>query len=354
MATGPPTIAANVSIDVRCGRKPAKRMRGPTIYEHHRDDDRQPLGKRNETRLARGLGWFSIGLGVSQLVAPNIVARTIGIRANKRSRTAMFIVGLREIASGIGLLSTRKPASWARLRLGGDIIDLALLSSAFRTRRVTEDSARTTAAVTAVAGVMLIDMLAAARGEDQDVGAGPLRRKRAQTVTTAITIGAEPEDVYQFWRNFQNLPRFMTNISSIDVMDNRRSHWTVRGPAGTQVEWDAEIVEDEPNERISWRTLPGAKIDHTGSVRFVAAPGNRGTEVHVRLRYRASKFGASIAKLLFAEPGQQIRADLRRLKQVLETGSVVHSDSTVHGGPHPARPSEDREFPGERQSEVRT
>jgi uncharacterized membrane protein len=149
-----------------------------------------------------------------------------------------------------------------------------------------------------------------------------------------------PEEVYAFWRNLENLPRFMQHLESVRMTDERRSTWRARAPAGTTVEWEAETVEDRPNELIAWRSLPGSSVPNSGQVRFVPAAGNRGTEVHVELQYDppGGKLGAVVAKLFGREPGQQVASDLRRFKQVLETGEVVHSDASIHGRPHPAHP----------------
>jgi uncharacterized membrane protein len=116
----------------------------------------------------------------------------------------------------------------------------------------------------------------------------------------------------------------------------------VHAPLGTTVEWTAQIVEDRPNELISWRSTDDAKVSNAGTVRFTKAPGGRGTEVHLELRYDppAGAVGATIAKLMGQEPSQQVDGDLRRFKQVMETGEVVHSDASIHATPHPARPPE--------------
>jgi uncharacterized membrane protein len=172
-------------------------------------------------------------------------------------------------------------------------------------------------------------------------GRGP--QDRAIHVLRAITINRPREEVYGFWRNFENLPRFMEHLESVEVLDGQRSHWKAKAPAGTTVEWDAETIEDRPNELIAWRALQNADVANSGSVRFKDAPGGRGTEVIVELRYQppGGKLGAIIAKLFGEEPTQQVASDLRRLKQVLEVGEVVHSDASIHRGPHPARPPED-------------
>jgi len=160
-------------------------------------------------------------------------------------------------------------------------------------------------------------------------------------VKKAITINSSPEEVYSFWRNFENLPRFMTHLESVRVMDQRRSYWKARAPLGATVEWVAEITDDRPDQLIAWRSLDGADVPNSGQVRFVPAPGRRGAEVHVELTYDppGGVIGATLAKLFGEEPSQQVNGDLRRLKQMLEVGEVVHSDASIHPGLHPARPS---------------
>jgi uncharacterized membrane protein len=162
-------------------------------------------------------------------------------------------------------------------------------------------------------------------------------------VIQAITINRPIEEVYGFWHNFENLPRFMEHLESVQVTGDGRSRWKAKAPAGATVEWEAETVEDRPNELISWRALPDSTVPNSGSVRFRKAPGDRGTEVTVELRYQppGGKLGALIAKLFGEEPSQQVKSDLRRFKQVMELGEVVHSDASIHRGPHPAYPPED-------------
>jgi uncharacterized membrane protein len=136
-----------------------------------------------------------------------------------------------------------------------------------------------------------------------------------------------------------NLPRFMSHLERVEPLDERRSRWTARAPAGMRVQWEAETVEERPNELLAWRSLPGADIDNTGRVTFRANPGGRGTRLKVQLRYvpPGGRLGAAVARLFGEEPEQQIHDDLRLLKQVLETGEAIRSDHTVNGG-GPARP----------------
>ena len=164
-------------------------------------------------------------------------------------------------------------------------------------------------------------------------------------VKKSVTINLPPHEVYRFWRELDNLPRFMIHLERVTTIGHQRSHWVVKAPAGTTVDWDAEIVEDRPDEFIAWRSLDGASVPNRGSVRFAHAPGDRGTEVHVDLAYEApaGSVGVTLAKLFGEEPGQQVRDDLRRFKQVMETGEVVRSDGSLDGagqGASKQRPSQ--------------
>lgn len=146
-------------------------------------------------------------------------------------------------------------------------------------------------------------------------------------IAESYLINRSREELYGQWRNFENLPRIMTHLKSVRVIDDRRSHWVAKAPsiAGGQVEWDAEIVRDEPNTRIEWRSLPGADINNRGSVEFTDAPGDRGTMVRVSLDYLppAGTVGRYLAKFFGEEPESQIKDDLRNFKRLMETGEVV-------------------------------
>ncbi len=143
-------------------------------------------------------------------------------------------------------------------------------------------------------------------------------------VDKSITINRSAEDLYRFWRNFENLPHFMDHLKEVKVQDNTHSHWVAKGPLDSSIEWNAEIINEKPGELIGWRSMDGASVPNAGSVQFKPAPGNRGTEVTVSLKYDppAGKIGAAVAKLFGEEPDQQISQDLRRFKQVMEAGEV--------------------------------
>jgi uncharacterized membrane protein len=146
----------------------------------------------------------------------------------------------------------------------------------------------------------------------------PVARGEGIKVERTITVNRPREEVYHFWRQLENLPRFMDHLESVIVLDEDRSHWVAKAPAGTKVEWDASIQDEIENELIAWRSLPGSDIDNAGSVHFI--PAGDGTEVRVVLSYDppAGRVGAAVAKLLGEEPEQQVEEDLRRFKQVME------------------------------------
>lgn len=296
----------------------------------------QLLSRReNGQRHARWLGYFSLGLGLSELAAPRQVARLVGVRDGAKTRAIVRALGVRELLSGVSILAKAGQAAPVWSRLVGDAIDLALLGTAM-TNGV-QSRGRLLAATAAVAGVGALDAYSAARLSRGKLGqdvAGPIH------VVRSITINRDPSFVYAFWRDLENLPRFMAHLESVDV-EGDISVWRAHAPAGMTVEWRAEITVDEPNQRIGWRSLEGSAIANRGAVRFDAGPGGRGCVVCVELKYEApgGSLAAWIAKLFGEEPGQQISGDLRRLKQVLETGSVVHSDASIHRGMHPARPA---------------
>ena len=150
----------------------------------------------------------------------------------------------------------------------------------------------------------------------------PVARGEGIRVERTITVNRPREEVYHFWRQLENLPRFMDHLESVTVLDEDRSHWVAKAPAGTKVEWDASIQDEIENELIVWRSLPGSDIDNAGSVHFI--PAAEGTEVRVVLSYDppAGKVGAAVAKLLGEEPEQQIEEDLRRFKQVVEAAEA--------------------------------
>jgi uncharacterized membrane protein len=289
-------------------------------------------------RLAIGLGWFSIGLGLAEVAAPNFVARLIGAPPNDQTRMVLRSYGTREISNGIAILTQPGDAKWLWSRVGGDAVDLATLARVLGSDNASRGRAIFAAA--SVLGVTALDVMAATQlGAQTDSDLTSYRPGRAVVVRHTVTVNRSIEEVYGFWRNFSNFPRFMAHIESVTVA-GKRSHWVAKAPAGMKVEWDADVVEEAENERIAWRSLQGSDVQHSGSVRFVRAPGARGTEVRVELIYTppAGAVGRAIAKLFGEEPEQQVRDDLRRFKQIVETGEIPLSDAP--GLWRPAQPPE--------------
>jgi uncharacterized membrane protein len=156
---------------------------------------------------------------------------------------------------------------------------------------------------------------------------------QAIKVEKTVTINKPADELYRFWRNFTNLPRFMKHIKSIDVYDEKRSHWKADAPLGTTVEWDANIIEERANEFISWASVEGADVDNSGFIRFKKAPGDRGTEVKVVLEYNppGGAIAATFAKLFGKEPEQQIGDELRRFKMLMEAGEIATTEGQPKG-----------------------
>lgn len=282
-----------------------------------------------DTRLTGFLAKFGLGLGVAQLAAPGLVNRLAGIRDDATSRLWQRLVGARELTAYAALEAERpRPRRALWMRVAGDAKDLTLLALAMR--RGPASVPRLIGATASVAGIAALDLYAALRS-----GLTPEQamEDEAMHVKAAITVRKPRDEVYRFWRDLENLPSFMAHVESVEGNGNGRSHWKVKAPAGASVEWDAEVVEDRPGEALVWRSLEGSRIENSGAVRFLDAPRNQGTEVHVEFDYAApgGKLGEAVAKLFGEEPTQQAKDDLRRFKQVLETGFVVRSEGSPEG-----------------------
>ncbi|CBN58043.1 MULTISPECIES: SRPBCC family protein [Kamptonema] len=148
-------------------------------------------------------------------------------------------------------------------------------------------------------------------------------------VEKTVTIDKSPEELYRFWRDFENLPHFMKHLKSVKVIDDKRSHWIASAPMDNSIEWDAEIINEQENRLIAWASVEGADVDNSGFVRFQPASTGQGTEVKVVIEYNppGGAITAAFAKLFGEEPKQQIGDDLRRFKQIMETGEIA----TVEG-----------------------
>lgn len=292
--------------------------------------------RKERDSVTTGLGWFSIGLGLAEVFLPGRTAKLIGVEPSGKTKTVLRMYGMREMAAGIGILSQPVPASWMWSRVAGDLMDLASLTSALGSDDTSKG--KLTFSTAAVLGVTALDVICA-----QKLSNMPQARNDGQsesTIKRSVIIGKSPEEVYNYWRNLENLPTFMRHLKSVRMTGDRRSHWIARIPGGERtIEWDAETVEDIPNRLISWRSVEGSDIHNAGSVRFERATGNRGTILHVEIQVAPqSTILAKVGKLFGSPLSDQLATDLYALRQVLETGEVVHSEPSVQHGMHPGQP----------------
>jgi len=280
--------------------------------------------------LVKALAGASFGLGVAELVAPRKVAAIAGVDDTRLSRRVIRALGARECGHGAALSLGSDRMVWTRV--AGDVLDVALLLAGVAARgRGRRRQGAMSAAV--LGGIGAVDLYAALRATRDGGGARHANAARNRTVRAAVTVRRPPEDVYRFWRDLENLPTFMHHLQSVTAGADGRSHWVANAPVGQQVQWDAQITEDRPDERIAWQSLPGSAIQNGGSVEFAPASNGDGTEVRVRIGYQmpGGALGKAAATLFGESPDQQVNDDLRRFKQILETGEVLRSDGSPEG-----------------------
>jgi len=261
---------------------------------------RKAEGDRTNMVLGRGLGLFSIGLGIAELAAPNQLARWMGVDDCGSTVPILRAFGAREALTGIGLLAKPQAAMGPWARVIGDALDMAYLTWAFNEKSV--GKRRTVIALGIVAGALAIDTYAAMRRRRMFFG-NPIRR--------TITIDRTPQEVYALWRDFERAPEFMTWVEAVQDLGDGRSHWKVRSPAGVAFEFDSEVIEDIPGQKIAWRSLPGAAVHNRGQVMFAPAIGGRGTDVFLDMQVTPV-----LAKTVASEKAKQ---DLQNLKTLLES-----------------------------------
>jgi uncharacterized membrane protein len=306
----------------------------PTSHDIHDTHD-------THDALSRALGWASVGLGLPLVARPAETAEAIGIGSSPRHRLTTTLVGVREFMAAAGLLA-RPSSVWLWSRVAGDAMDLALLGRALKNHegRGLRRTAAATAGVTAIAAVDLYAALTRSRKES------------AMDLTGTTTIRTSPDELYRFWRQLDRLPTFMAHIDEVTTTGDRTSHWKVSAPFGRTVEWDAEITDEDPGRSIAWKSVGSGVVDNEGVVRFNPAPRDQGTEIHATIRYTmpGGKLGEAVARYFGEDPHQQLDDDLRRLKQVIETGEVIRSDGAPWGKrarkefpQHAAQPLSDRE-----------
>jgi uncharacterized membrane protein len=244
-------------------------------------------------------------------------------------------IGLRELATGVGILTQNNPAPWLWARTAGDVVDLALLASSIRSGG--PGSNKAALSFVTMAGILALDALAASH-LTKHAGHPLVSGVAAPTdlyFETSVATAKSPQECYRFWRNIENLPRFLGSLESVQRIDERHFRWVakehVAAALGTALEWDCEITEDHPGAALAWRTLNGAQIPNAGSVIFEPAPNSRGTIVRLSIHYSpiGGELTSGLARLLRQDPQSQVREDLRRFKQLVETGEIA----TTRGQP---------------------
>jgi uncharacterized membrane protein len=278
---------------------------------------------QQDQRLARALGWFSVGLGLTQLVMPRGVARVIGVRAEPNW---LRVLGLRELANGIAILAQPRPSPSAlQARVAGDAIDLGLMASAWNARST--DRVRLAAGAGVVLGVTALDILCSRRLSAALVVPRPLE------IQTSIAIQSSPDKLYRFWRELSNLPRVFSHIDNIRVAEGGRFHVEGKRMLGRSLAWDAQITEDVINQRLGWHTLPGALIAHSARMQFKPLSAE-GTLLSLQMRFEplVPALVAPLARLLGDTPKQALKSELRRFKQWVEAGELATAEGPpAHG-----------------------
>lgn len=243
-----------------------------------------------------GLGFFDVTVGIAKCFMPGALLK---------------LSGLKQIGTGTAVLAYPDRAQFLWASAAGHALDAVGFAIGAKRKH---SKLRFAAAVECAAVAALAADLARRAGSVETDSL-----QRAVRASAALTVHKPVDEVYGYWHNFENLPNFMDHLESVDVIDLRRSRWKAKAPAGQSVEWEAEIITDEPNHLISWQSAEGSQISNAGSVRFTPNPDNS-TNVHVELAYEVpgGLIGARVARLFGEEPQQQIEADLRRFSDVVE------------------------------------
>ena len=266
-------------------------------------------------RLGMALGWLGVGIGIAELLMPRRVTQTTGLPARPQLVRA---IGVREIVTSAGILLQPHQSGWRWSRVAGDMLDLSLLAWVSRGHQ----DRRLTTVTALVAGLTALDSLTAYDSRRQR----SVRREAPGVIRIhkSLHIQRPAEACYRFWRNFENFPQFMQHVESVQVVDATRTHWRVRAPLGQHVEWTAELFSDVPSQQLAWRTLAGSSVEHTGVVRFLPSLDNKSTRIDIEMSYHApfGKAGVMLARIFGEEPSQQVDDDLRRFKQLIETGEI--------------------------------
>ena len=294
---------------------------GPAHVYDEFDDQAQSQARSAEgatSNRVRGLAILSLVLGAGGSFMPGAVARLSGLEPHAR---LLPLVGLRELAAGVGLLTSRNPTPWLWSRVVGDGMDLAVILASLMNRGNPRklSAAITMAVVAAITAVDARESLRRTQGAQSSGSTAP-----DALASASVLIARTPQECYEFWRDPTNMTRISPLVESVTVLDERTSRWCIRSPLGRRIEWDSKVTGETPGERISWRSVDGGGLYHAGVVRFERATGGRGTLVSASVHFRVAggPAGLGLVKLLGTHPQSEIREDLRRFKQLLEAGEI--------------------------------
>lgn len=275
-------------------------------------------------RLARGLGWFSVCLGLAEIISGRELDRYLG---TGRRQGILRLFGLRELGAGAVILAQREPnAASVWSRVGGDVMDLIFLGTALEHQGNKTRLERLTVATTTVAAITALDIYCAWQlgrtpktSEEESVQVG-----RAEANST---INGTPEELYALWRDPETLTQVMGHFATVAAKSEDHAEWTVHGPAGTTLQWESQIVQEEPGQFLRWYSLQGAKIPNGGSIKFAPAVGGRGTVATLSVDFNppGGVFGKAAAKAVGMVPHALAIQALQRFKRLAEKGGVAAS-----------------------------
>ena len=310
-------MAHTQTLTVERGARPAKRTPPAPLMRSNGASARPAAGQAS----ARALGWFSIGLGLSELLMPEKLARAIGFRRNP---LWLRVMGAREIAAGIGILAAQRPgAGLLQLRVLGDAIDLGLLASAWGPAGRHRD--RLSVATAAVVGVTVLDVLATRQLASQ--AREPLQ------LHSSIAVQGTPDTIYRRLRELRRLPEYLSHVASIELQGEQGFRLQSDIDFGGGSRWQGRIVEDVPAQRITWELAPESPMRARGQFELSALPGDRGTLLRATLTLEpaAPKLASVLARLFGSAPEQLLMRELRRFKQFIETGEVATTQGQSSG-----------------------
>ena len=288
----------------------------PTLGNH-----RQPAQK-----IARALGWFTLGLGVTEMVAPRAVANFVG-RSWRPSETRLM--GLRKVLAGVGTITGAQwtGRSWARV--GGNLLELA------RSRKSKPPVTKMRRSSTAVCAAVAVGALAGAAIINVKRVRAQRDARRAVRHSASTSVNLSPEQCYQYWRDPEKLPTFFKHLKSARDLGDSRAEWVVRGADGKDITWPVEFIEDVPGEVIAWRSTDDSEMTHSGWVRFEPRGTGRGTIVRLHMEYEfpGQLNERMVNQILGYDPGMRLRKALMRFKQLLETGEIATTEGQSAGRP---------------------